>query len=81
MAVGSKAQPALRSLPGFLINLWSGSLLWASTKISSAGNYRNDFEGQKSQSRKRVQSNFDNSKCQGPQEFLRLIGSSNFLNW
>ena len=27
-----------------------------------------------------VQSNLDYSKCQGPPEFLRIIGSSNFRN-
>ena len=27
-----------------------------------------------------IQSNLDNSKCQGSQEFLRIIGSSNFRN-
>ena len=28
-----------------------------------------------------IQSNLDYSKCQGPPDFLRIIGSSNFRNW
>ena len=27
-----------------------------------------------------IQSNLDDSKCQGPPDFLRIIGSSNFQN-
>ena len=38
------------------------------------------FTDYKSDWKNKVQSNLDNSKCQGSQEFLRIIGSSNFRN-